>query len=158
MRRSTWSGRSRAHDSKGSSERAADEDRLLKSHGIEERAHRRSVCRDTSVLPGKRGAAVVTGKVRGGPGTLVAEPAREGQPDLGPGRVSVEEEDRRLPPRRSAGLHIRQVADLKVPGPHQPFIDSGREGTDGARLRQNGRRARDGDHGSENPDERKRDY
>src|SRR5439155_8120626 len=78
------------HDSKGSSERAADEDRLLKSHGIEERAHRPSVCQDTSVVPGKRGGPVVTGKVWSDPGTLVAEPAREGQPDLGPRRVSVE--------------------------------------------------------------------
>src|SRR6266566_5371167 len=136
------------HDSEGSSERTADEDRLLKSHGIEERADRLSVCRDTSVVPGKRGAPVVTGKVRGDPGTLAAELAREGQPDLGPRRVSVEEEDRRLPPRRRAGFRIRQVAELNVPGPDEPFIDSRREGTDRARLRRNGRRARGGGHGT----------
>src|SRR5205807_3150476 len=114
--------------------------------GIEERSHGPSIRRDASVVPGKRGAAVVTGKVRGDPGTPLSEFAREGQPDLGPRRVSVEEEERRLPPRRRAGFRIRQVAELKVPGPDQPFIDSGREGTDGGRLRQNGRRARDGDH------------
>src|SRR5207302_1267493 len=146
----------RQHDAERCPERATDEDRLLKSQGIEERAHGPSVRRDASVVPRKRAAAVVTGKVRGDPGTPLAELADEGEPDLGPRRVAVEEEDRRLPPRRRPGFRIRQVAELKVPGPHQPFIDSRREGTDGARLRQNGRRVRDGDHGFANPDERKR--
>src|SRR6266566_6535556 len=144
------------HDPEGSSERAADEDRLLKSHGIEERLHGPSIRRDAAVVPGKRGAAVVTGKVRGDPGTPLAELADEGEPDLGPRRVAVEEEDRRLPPRRCAGFRIRQVAELDSTRADQPFIGSRREGTDGARFGQNGRRARDGDHGTANPDERKR--
>src|SRR5438132_5831266 len=52
----------RQHDPERSPERATDEDRLLKSQGIEERAHGLSVRRDASVLPGKRAAAVVTGR------------------------------------------------------------------------------------------------
>src|SRR5439155_12815140 len=125
---------------------AAYDDRLIKSHGTEERSHGPSLRRDASVVPGKPGAAVVSGKVRGDPGTPLSELAREGQPDLGPRRVSVEEEDRRLPLRWRAGFRIRQVAELNVPGPDQPFIDSRREGTDGARFRQDGRRARGGGH------------
>src|SRR5207247_5932490 len=109
-------------------------DGLMKSHGIEEGAHGPSIRRDAPVVPGEGRAAVVTGKVRGDPGTPLAELADEGQPDLGPRRVSVEEEDRRLPPRRRAAFRIRQVAELNVPGPDQPFIDSRRQGTDGAAL------------------------
>src|SRR5437660_4705741 len=145
----------RQHDPERSPERATDEDRLLKSQGIEERAHGPSVRRDASVVPRKRGGTVVTGKVRGDPGTPFTELATEGQPDLGPRRVSVEEEDGRLPPRRCAGFRIRQVAELDSTRADQPFIDSRREGTDGARFRQNGRRARTEDKGTANPEERK---
>src|SRR2546423_1742358 len=99
------------HDSESSSERAPDDDRFLEMHGIKERADGPSIGRDAAVLPGEGPALVVTGKVRGDPGAPPTELAGKGEPDLGPRRVSVEEEDRGLASPTRIASRGREIAE-----------------------------------------------